>query len=97
MFDDKTTGPIRRTVHFSGRVQGVGFRYTTESIASRFDVTGFVRNLPDGRVETVAEGARRELDRFQQAIENGMRGHIQQVAVTEAPATGGFEAFRIAF
>ncbi len=97
MFDDNTTGPIRRTVHFSGRVQGVGFRYTTESIASRFDVTGFVRNLPDGRVETVAEGARRELDRFQQAIENGMRDYIQRVVVSNAPATGEFEVFRIAF
>ena len=91
------SGPIRRVFHFSGQVQGVGFRYTTESIASRFAVTGSVRNLHDGRVEVVAEGAARELDRFQTAIEDGMRGRIQQVAVTEAPATGGFEAFCIAF
>ena len=43
-------------MYFSGHVQGVGFRYTTRSVASRFAVTGYVRNLPDGRVELVAEG-----------------------------------------
>ncbi len=97
MSDNAATSTVRRTLHFSGHVQGVGFRYTTESIASRFDVTGFVKNLPDGRVEAVAEGARCELDRFQQAVEDGLRGHIQRVAVSDAPATGEFEAFRIAF
>ena len=97
MSDNDATDLTRRTIFFSGHVQGVGFRYTAESIASRFDVTGFVRNLPDGRVEAVAEGAKCELDRFQQAIEDGMRGHIQRIAVSAAPATGEFDAFRIAF
>ena len=46
----------RREVYFSGRVQGVGFRYTVRMVASRFAVTGFVKNLPDGRVQLVAEG-----------------------------------------
>ena len=46
----------RRHCYFSGRVQGVGFRYTSRNIAINYDVTGFVRNLPDGRVELVAEG-----------------------------------------
>ncbi|MBL8829940.1 MAG: acylphosphatase, partial [Planctomycetaceae bacterium] len=47
---------IRRRVLFHGRVQGVGFRVTTRSIAQRFAVTGWVRNLPDGSVELLAEG-----------------------------------------
>ena len=55
---------IRRRVHFSGRVQGVGFRYTCQSIARGFDVGGYVRNLPDGRVEPLAEGEPGELDNF---------------------------------
>lgn len=95
MPDDAITGKVRRTLHFSGHVQGVGFRYTTESIASRFDVTGFVKNLPDGRVEAVAEGEACEIDRFQLAIEDGMRGYIERIAVRDGRATGEFEAFLI--
>ena len=95
MPDDAITGKVRRTLHFSGHVQGVGFRYTTESIASRFDVTGFVKNLPDGRVEAVAEGEACEIDRFQRAIEDGMRGYIERIAVCDGRATGEFEAFGI--
>jgi len=48
--------PERRTIHFSGRVQGVGFRYTARSVALQYDVHGYIRNLADGRVEVVAEG-----------------------------------------
>lgn len=88
---------IRRTVYFSGRVQGVGFRFTTEAIASRYAVTGFVRNLPDGRVEVVAEGARAEIDRFQDAIQHTMRGNIRGVDARNGPATREFSSFRITF
>ena len=52
------------TVQFSGMVQGVGFRYQTERVAQAFDVTGYVRNTPDGRVEVVAEGQPGEVQRF---------------------------------
>ena len=55
---------VRRRVHFSGRVQGVGFRFTCQSLARGFDVAGHVRNLADGRVELVAEGESSELDAF---------------------------------
>jgi len=89
--------PIRRTVYFSGRVQGVGFRYTVEDIAARFDVRGFVRNLRDGRVELVAEGSQGELEAFHNAIEEAMRRNIRERTVTDTPATGEFTSFRIAF
>ena len=46
----------QREVYYQGRVQGVGFRYAVRSLARRFAVDGFVRNLSDGRVELVAEG-----------------------------------------
>ena len=52
----------RIEVYFSGHVQGVGFRYRTHQAASQFDVKGFVMNLPDGRVQLVAEGTKSELD-----------------------------------
>ena len=54
----------RHTLTYTGHVQGVGFRYTTHSIARSHNVAGYVRNLPDGRVELVAEGNRQELDAF---------------------------------
>ena len=88
---------IRRTIHYSGRVQGVGFRFTTEAVALRFKITGFVRNLPDGRVELVAEGAESEVDRFQAAVEDAMRQNIREIQATTAPATDEFSEFSIAF
>ncbi len=55
---------VRVHVHYSGRVQGVGFRYTVRSLVPGYDVLGTIRNLPDGRVELVAEGERAELEEF---------------------------------
>ncbi len=69
----------RRRVVFSGRVQGVGFRFTCHSLARGFPVAGYVRNLPDGRVELLAEGEDRELDAFLNAIEREMHSYIKSV------------------
>jgi acylphosphatase len=66
----------RVKVYYSGSVQGVGFRYTVRTVASGYDVTGTVRNLPDGRVEMVAEGAQAELEAFLQAIRDSGLGHF---------------------
>jgi len=81
---------------YSGQVQGVGFRYTVKSVASGYDVTGTVRNRPDGAVELVAEGARDELGAFRQAIrESGMDHFIRNEAVTWAEANSEFRGFEI--
>ncbi|MGH7972345.1 MAG: acylphosphatase [Limisphaerales bacterium] len=65
-------------IFYSGNVQGIGFRYTVKSVAAGFEVTGTVRNLPDGRVEMTAEGAKDELKAFQQAIrESGLEHFIR--------------------
>jgi serine/threonine-protein kinase RsbW len=93
--DRQAPAAIRRTIYFSGRVQGVGFRFTTESIASRFAVAGYIRNLPDGRVELVVEGEKQELDRLQRAVEQALQGHIQRVQACDSPASGEFLSFRI--
>ena len=90
-------GALRRTVYFSGTVQGVGFRCTTQIVAARFNVTGFVKNLPDGRVQGVAEGEAKELDRFGRAIHQAMPRYISDTAVSDSPATGEFTSFSIAF
>jgi len=88
---------LRRTVYFSGHVQGVGFRYTTRSVAAEFEVTGFVRNLPDGRVELVAEGRRDEVDGLQRAVHDAMEAQIAKMDTADSSATGEFTSFRIAF
>lgn len=61
-------------VFYSGRVQGVGFRFTVREVARGFEVTGTVRNLPDGRVELVAEGQRPELEQFLTGIQDSAVG-----------------------
>jgi acylphosphatase len=84
------------TVFYSGRVQGVGFRYTVKTITPGYEVTGTVRNLDDGRVELIAEGAREELDAFRQAIrESGLGRLIQREEELIGPATGEFRGFEI--
>jgi acylphosphatase len=82
-------------VIFFGRVQGVGFRATTRHIAQSFEVAGYVRNLPDGSVEVVAEGEREELDRFLDRLNDRMAEYIHSAEVRVSPATGGFQSFRI--
>lgn len=85
----------RRIVFYSGRVQGVGFRYTARQIAQQFAATGWVRNLPDRRVQLVAEGEPAELDRFLAAISERMSDYIHSVQVSHEPATGEYSAFEI--
>jgi acylphosphatase len=87
----------RREVHYSGHVQGVGFRYTVRHLAGSFHVAGFVRNLPDGRVQLVAEGQRGELTRFLAAIGDEMASYIHDTAIDIRPAAGGFQGFDIRY
>ena len=83
-------------VLYSGRVQGVGFRYTAKSTATGFELTGAIRNLPDGRVELIVEGAREELEAFRQAIRDaGLEGFIRDEQVNWTLATGEFRGFEI--
>lgn len=85
----------RCQVFYSGHVQGVGFRYTTSRIARKFEVTGFVRNLPDGRVELVAEGDTEELTAFLREVSERLASNIRSTAVDRRPATGEFSRFEI--
>lgn len=87
----------RRHVLYEGMVQGVGFRYTARRIAARFAVTGYVRNLPDGRVELVVEGMPRDLDAFLDLIADQMGDCIRHTQASVSPATGQFHQFDIRF
>lgn len=87
----------RLEIFYSGRVQGVGFRYTAKTVATGFELSGTIRNLPDGRVELIAEGARAELEAFRAAIrDEGLAGFIRDEQVTWADAKNEFRGFEIA-
>ena len=82
--------------YYSGLVQGVGFRYTVKALVHGFEVTGWIRNLPDGRVELVAEGEGPELESFAQAIEESeLRRFIRHTEAGWSEATNEFRGFEI--
>ena len=87
----------RVEVFFTGMVQGVGFRFTTVNVSRGYNVTGFVRNLPGGRVQLVAEGEKEELRSFITAVEARMGGYIGDKEVRWSPATGKHVTFDVAF
>ncbi len=81
---------------YKGNVQGVGFRYTVKAAARGYEVAGMVRNLPDGRVELVAEGEKTELDAFRQGIrDSGLEHFIQDEKVTWSDPQNDFRGFEI--
>ena len=82
---------------FKGNVQGVGFRFTVERIAAKFGITGWVRNNPDGSVETVAEGEKEKLDVFVDDVKNYFNWNISDCIQSELPATGKFKDFSITY
>lgn len=80
-------------IHVSGTVQGVGFRYQTLQVSREYDVAGYVRNLPDGRVEIEVEGTRAEIEAFVEAVAERMHGYIRKMerqATEGAPKFSGF-------
>lgn len=88
---------VARQVFYSGRVQGVGFRYTVKRIAGGFEVTGWVRNLPDGRVELQAMSHDQdELEAFLQDIQDSsLGGNIKSADVSAVPPLAGVRGFSI--
>jgi acylphosphatase len=88
----------RVVAFYSGRVQGVGFRYTAKALARRFPVLGSVRNLRDGRVELVSEGEQADLEAYLKAIRSsGLGAYIHDVDLKWGEPEGGFETFEITF
>jgi acylphosphatase len=83
-------------VLYEGYVQGVGFRWTTKHLAHGYDVSGWVRNLPDGRVELQVSGEAAEVSAFLRAIrESSLGSHISAEHTTEIELSHPFQSFRI--
>ena len=79
---------ICKHVYYSGRVQGVGFRYTAQHLAQECNVAGFVRNLPDGRVELRVEGLPEQVEAFLSTLAQRMSGYIEETQVVDEPPQG---------
>lgn len=88
---------IAKRVIFQGRVQGVGFRYTTKDLARGFDVCGWVKNLPDGTVELQAMGEEDEVESFIKEIaeESNVAHHIKNLTAEKIPLLEGVRGFSI--
>ncbi|MCU0641882.1 MAG: acylphosphatase [Candidatus Margulisbacteria bacterium] len=85
----------RALVTYYGRVQGVGFRFTAEDAARNYAVTGYVRNMPDGSVEVVAEGEEKELNAFLTSVDDQLGQYVKNRNLVWLPATGEFSGFSI--
>jgi acylphosphatase len=86
---------VARLVYYSGCVQGVGFRATTVHIARKHPVTGWVRNLPDGRVQVLAEGSAEAVDGFLAAVREHWKQHIDDESCEQQAVTGKLAGFEI--
>ena len=86
---------MRRHHFYSGRVQGVGFRFTAQRIAQGCSVTGWVQNLPDGRVELMVEGDSEEVEAFVSRLAEAIADNIDSVEQYNEAETGEFNGFQI--
>jgi acylphosphatase len=88
---------IAKHIIFTGQVQGVGFRFTAFNTANRHQLTGFVRNLPDGTVEMLIQGSSQAIDDCIRDIKEYFSGYIKETKIKEIPSNSQYKDFEIAF
>ena len=86
---------VRRHMFISGDVQGVGFRYRANYVAQRLGLTGYVRNLYDGRVELEVQGDRDLISRFLGEVDAGSFVHIDDIDSQDIPVVEGERGFKV--
>ncbi|MBI5415245.1 MAG: acylphosphatase [Candidatus Omnitrophica bacterium] len=86
---------IRAHILYSGTVQGVGFRFATQRQAQSLDLKGWVKNLPDGRVEICAEGGREDIERLCEGLEKNFEGYVRNKDISFSETQGHEQGFRI--
>jgi acylphosphatase len=85
-----------RRLTYSGRVQGVGFRYSVKQLVTGYDVSGYVRNQPDGTVELWLQGENDEIDAMEKTIaESHLLGFIQEVTADDVMPDALIKGFQI--
>ncbi|MEN8127934.1 MAG: acylphosphatase [Planctomycetota bacterium] len=90
-------GQIAKQIIFKGRVQGVGFRYTTHRAASCYNLTGYVRNLPDGTVEALLQGTASNIQACLNDLQDTFDGYLRNVNSTDQPVNPQYHDFRITY
>lgn len=88
---------IAKHIIFKGHVQGVGFRYTSYRAANKSQLTGWVRNLPDGSVEMLAQGQAQDIDDCINDIQESFGGYIHETQVNEQPYNPRHTSFNITY
>jgi acylphosphatase len=88
---------IAKHVIFKGQVQGVGFRFTAHRLARLNQLKGFVRNLPDGTVEMLAQGYSEDIDNCITDIKEYFAGHIREAKMEDLPLDPRYKEFNITF
>jgi len=86
-----------RHIIFKGHVQGVGFRFTVLNAASRYRLTGYVRNLPDGAVEMLTQGQAADIDDCISDIDESFAGYVKETIINDVPADPKYTDFKITF
>ena len=89
--------PAAKKVIFEGRVQGVGFRFTTFNIANRYDVTGYVCNTPDGMVEMQVQGPQEQIQNLIDDIKGYFKSNITNIKTEQASWDDSYKDFKITF
>lgn len=88
---------VAKHIVFTGRVQGVGFRYTTHRLANRHDLSGFVRNLPDGTVEALLQGSEPNVRACVNEIKEYFISYLRDTQITDQPVNSQYHEFRITY
>ena len=91
------TPQVAKHIIFTGRVQGVGFRYATHRAAARYALTGFVRNLPDGTVEAVMQGTAADIQACLDDLRDFFGGGIREINTVDQPVNPQYHDFRITY
>ena len=93
--DEEKKPAAAKMVQYTGKVQGVGFRATTADIAKNYPVTGWVKNLNDGRVQLLVEGSEEAIGKFLKAVRERWKENITKEQIDDAQPTGKFKAFEV--
>jgi len=92
---EKAMADTAKHIFFSGQVQGVGFRFTANSIARRYELAGFVRNTSDGKVELLLQGEPEDIDDCIEDLQQTFA--VRDIQIEELPYDSSYQDFRITF
>ncbi len=88
---------VAKHVIFIGQVQGVGFRYASQRTSSSHNLTGWVRNLPVGSVEMLAQGQAQDIDDCINDIQDSFAGYVRDTEINEIPPNPRYTRFSITY